>query len=92
MSTGWGDNEPSDAAVEAAARVRRPGLSWEALGSIDRDIHLRSARAALEAAYRVDAPRPLPTREQIMKRAVYDNNEMWISVDALMDLLSGEKS
>lgn len=34
----------------------------------------------------------LPTREQILQRAVYDNEEMWISIDALMDLLKGDQS
>lgn len=56
------DRQPSDAAVEAAAQAFHPTL-WDGLPgnrhaeSAREDARLR-VRAALEAAYRVDVPRP----------------------------------
>ena len=51
------DRQPSDAAVEAALdKLEEQGvIEWD------------HVRAALEAAYRVDVPRPQVTREQIRK-------------------------
>jgi hypothetical protein len=61
------DRQPSDAAVEAAARGMLDAVvsddpeayqSWDEMSQEARDLSLVAGRAALVAAYRVDAPRP----------------------------------
>jgi hypothetical protein len=67
MSSTTPDRQPSDAAVEAAARGMLDAVvsddpeayqSWDEMTKAARDLSLAAGRAALEAAYRVDAPRP----------------------------------
>lgn len=57
------NNEPSDAAVEAALVEDQP--SWHKIPEdLRSELRLRM-HAALEAAYRVDAPRPFLDREAV---------------------------
>lgn len=61
------DRQPSDAAVEAAAKASYEVLAsvwrWLDLSDSEKNMRRQRARAALVAAYRVDAPRPLLDRE-----------------------------
>ena len=75
------DRQPSDAAVEAAAQELfrdqdgdfvQPDHPWlTTFESSRRPKYTRRARAALEAAYRVDEPRPALDRDQIEGLVTY---------------------
>lgn len=70
--------QPSDAAVEAAAQQYwQAGVDANTGGSGSKRDWMR---AALEAAYRVDAPRPLLDREAV-HQAIADN--VWPTVDGV---------
>jgi hypothetical protein len=66
MTASW---QPSDAAVEAAAKAGYEVLAsvwrWRDLSDSEKDMRRQRARAALVAAYRVDALRPMPTLEAL---------------------------
>jgi hypothetical protein len=93
--------QPSDAAVEAAAQAiyacppGRRQIPWASVSNGPaRDEFLRAARSALEAAYRVDAPRPLLDREAVAARLLYEEGSEWAEgtdrhyelADAVMEL------